>query len=380
MLSLANYLLKVDQKLENAKTYQDEVDAILHLIYPCVPEIKLTGARIWPPPHESAEDVTVMLCNHASDSDQAIVYANLSWNKESKFPTKFTGFTYSSFEYLPLVGRLVGRTLVALEPGESDSDIEHKISWMLAQGYNTWLLFPEGTLMNKQSYKKSLDYQKSLGIPEEKWLHYVLYPKVRALNALLRVVGNRLKHIVDITIQYEDFDPRYKESSYRFITYPSIFTGYLAQQKSASMHVHIYDVGDNWRPKLLEHAQHATDNKDAKDKLAPPWLINLWNIKDKTLKRKMKMRQFIKKVPTCPHALDSSRQATPIKSARLDPKRDPKGDLGKDQKLDLSQERIQTGSRKKSERKSKLRSPKGIQTGSRKKSEARSQKIPKKNN
>jgi len=280
MFELAKRLWNLHYEVLGAENYLQEQAALRKLVRLVVPDMKLTGETDFPPPLRSPDDITVILANHLADADQMLVMAGMNWREKSAIPVKFTGFTYSSFQYGPVVGPLVGRTYIGLEKGESNEEIEHKISWLLEQKYNTWMLFPEGTLFDKDTYKKSLDYQSSLGIPTERHFHEVLYPRGGAIHALLKLAGHRVKYIVDATLGYEGHDPRTQPRS--FVNYPSATYGALCGLKVPSMHIRIYHVSPQWQKRLQEHCD---------PKVAPPWLINLWRLKNKMLRKKRVARR-----------------------------------------------------------------------------------------
>ena len=180
------------------------------------------GDDVFPPPFEQTNDIVLILANHLSDADDKLVTANLEYYDEKPVKTKYIGFTYESFQYLPGVGKFIGRKFLGLRKGDDPENLVFNIQWF-ENNYNTWLLFPEGTLFSEASYAKSLSYQRGLKISEDKLLHHVLYPREGALTAFLQAVGHRLKYIVYLTFEYQDYNPRKTVHSY--INNPGAFHG-----------------------------------------------------------------------------------------------------------------------------------------------------------
>lgn len=267
-------------KISSAQTEEDEWAAWMEMINPLLPKtLKVTGKiKEFPPVFQSPTDICLILCNHISDIDQMIIMAKAAKQKEQKIPMKLTGFTYESFRFLPGVGSQVGSRFVHLRPKESEEDLKAKIKYILDQGYNTWLLFPEGTLMNQKTYQKSLDFQIGVEkIPKKEILHHVLYPRVGALKAFFALASSRITSIVDLTLEYQDLCPRTVPPS--FTVNPRAIYSVFYGLKSPSLHVKIHMLNDKEREQL---AQTTDTNKG--------WLIKLWKQKDRRLRRKEALR------------------------------------------------------------------------------------------
>jgi hypothetical protein len=241
-----------------------------------VPAMKLTGEEYFPPQPQKNK-VTLMLCNHVSDIDQILIMSKIRWWDETATPVKFTSFTYESFSHVPVWGSVVGRDVIALQQKEPQEDIEAKVEWFFSQDYNLYLLFPEGTLIDKISYKKSLDHQKQLQIPESQWFHHLLYPYARALNAFLKVIGTRLTYIVDLTLEYQDVPAPHLRSR-SMLANPSACYSLLCGLKPVSLDSKTYAITPEHCRSILDMIQpHSLD--------APLWLKNLWMVKEKRLRR-----------------------------------------------------------------------------------------------
>lgn len=291
--------------LGKAKTYQEEAKAILDMTRPLIPPMKRTGAKIFPPPHTSKDDISLIVCNHLADVDMWLIMAKMTWHEKTEFPIQFTCFTYNSFQHLPYYGEYVGRSMIGLEQGEPDQDIELKISFLMEEGFNTWLIFPEGTLFDKNKYAKSLAFQKQLKIPEKDWFHHVLYPRTRALNAFLRVAASlkkRLVHIVDLTLEFHGSNSKAMDRTSLHYSYPSTLAGVFDNLRKPSMHVHIYNVSENAQKEIYseaaavaEAAAQGAPSASSENPPVPLWLLNLWTIKEKTLKKKENRRKHKKR-------------------------------------------------------------------------------------
>jgi len=287
MLKIGKILLETQARIAEAKTWREEQDATLHLAKLVVPEMIVTGATEFPPPFEDENEVALLFSNHVANVDQVLLLSKISYHYNKKYPVQCSGFTYSSFQYVPIIGEGVGRNCVGLEEGEADSDIEQKVCWLLDQGFNTWILFPEGTLFTKKKYEKSIDFQtKELKMSKDKLFHYVLYPKVRALNAFLKALkqkGKRLKYIVDLTLEYPNVNLWERvDTNY---TYPSLLYGSFCTLPRPSLHCHIYTLDDSFLEKM--YASISTENPPK----VPIWLLNIWKRKENTLRKKAQLRK-----------------------------------------------------------------------------------------
>jgi hypothetical protein len=267
-------------KVVTAKTYDAEHQAWLDFGNPFVPEmIKITGDKIYPPPFQHKDDISVIFCNHPSDIDQMIVMHKMERHKDKPIQAKLTGFTYESFRFIPAAGMKVGETFLGLRKQEHENDLMKKVQSLLDEGYNTWLLFPEGTLETREKFIKSIKYQiEDEHVPESKVLRHVLYPHIGAMKALCRVAAHRIKNIVDLTLDYHDFDAVHSNDS--MLENPRILYACFYGLKPPTLHCRIHHLNDAERVQLSQISQ---ENKG--------WLIKLWTQKDKLLAKKKERRQ-----------------------------------------------------------------------------------------
>lgn len=249
-----------------SKTWHEFRNTALFTMRPAVPNIKRSGTLTFPPPFTSTTDVNLILCNHLSDLDQLLVFNLVDFHTDQKIETKLTGYTHENFKDLYFIGGMVGTVVIGLRKGDTEETIRTKTRHFLDRGFNTFLLFPEGGFLCSKSLAKSLNYQKTLDIPDSERFHHVLYPRMGAYNAFLKEVGTRLKHIIDLTIHYQNYSPATSDGNY--VDYPSVLHSYVNKIPAPIVHCKIYKV-------------------DAKlfAKMSPQdWLLSIWHKKDHWLR------------------------------------------------------------------------------------------------
>jgi len=270
---------------KNVRCWPDYKATLQYFSAPALPSVRRSGAIQFPPPLSSPTDVVLILCNHQSDMDQFLVCSSVHYYDEPistgstsstsstssasstspTIPIRLTGFTHQAFESLPGVGNMVGKNLIGLAKGETQAQIQAKIQLFLDQGYNCFLLFPEGTFLHQDTFAKSQEFQAKEGIPADMRLQRTLYPKFGALHAFVDLVKDRLAYIVDITIDYYDYDA--PKSDWSYFLYPSLTHSFFKKMSPPYMHATVIPVREKWA-----------------DFMEKEWLVKLWRKKDARLR------------------------------------------------------------------------------------------------
>ncbi|KAI5991617.1 acyltransferase-domain-containing protein [Pisolithus albus] len=157
-----------------------------------------------------------------------------------------------------------------------------------------YILFPEGTLVSKNTRPISRSYAGMLGIPD---LHNVLLPRSMGLFCSLRSLSPRLPtlKLLDVTIVYPGVPPRgYGQSYY---TLRSIFCDRVPPPV-VHMHLRIFDVakevpiGDvpKCKPTNMANGRGAsslveTEVPEGERIRFDEWLRELWTCKDRYITR-----------------------------------------------------------------------------------------------
>lgn len=244
---------------KTARGWEGFKNSALYLMAPTISQgIQRSGETSFPPPLKNPKDVVLILCNHQSDMDQFIAFTSTNFHTDGKFPICFTGFTHEGFKTLPLVGDMVNKNLMGLEKGESKKSIQNKIQTFRSKGYNTFLLFPEGTFLHRDSLKSSQQYQASLGIDKKKHFKKLLYPRFGAYDSFVSLLKDDIRYVVDLTIDYPEYDAAQSEWSY--LTYPSVAYSYLHKPLPPYLHARTIHI----TTQKLDHA----------------FLLTLWRKKD----------------------------------------------------------------------------------------------------
>jgi len=68
----------------------------------------------------------------------------------------------------------------------------------------SWMcLYPEGTVFNENTWKRTEDYAAKTGVPPHLLPHHMLLPRVKGLHAILRGLDGALPVLYDFTLAYE---------------------------------------------------------------------------------------------------------------------------------------------------------------------------------
>ena len=217
----------------SSSSWKEFKNSALFCMTPAIQGIRKSGDKTFPPPM-SKDKVTLILCNHQSDLDQFIVFTATTFRDNAIVPVQLTGFTHQAFNTLPMVGQMVGKNLIGLDKGETKASIQRKILDFRHKGFNTFLLFPEGTFLHQESWKKSVDFQQKLGLKKEQCFQKLLYPKFGAYDAFVDLLEDEIEYVIDLTLDYPDYNPVTSEWSY--LTYPSVAYSFLNKQPPPFLH------------------------------------------------------------------------------------------------------------------------------------------------
>jgi len=229
----------------NSSNWSEFKNSAIYCMSPAIPSVRRSGDIKFPPPLSDPSKVTLILCNHQSDLDQFLVFTSTTFRDDSKVPVQLTGFTHEGFKTLPGIGQMVGKNLIGLDKGDSKITIQAKIKKFLHQGFNTFLLFPEGTFLHKNSLLKSHAFQKS------PTFHKVLYPRFGAFDAFVELLQDRIEYVVDLTLDYPGYNPSKAEWSY--FTYPSVAHSFLNQNRVPPPYLHASCLVVNGKWETLTH-------------------------------------------------------------------------------------------------------------------------------
>lgn len=234
---------------------------------PYLPEVRLKGEQVFPPKLEKPGDTVIILCNHLSDLDHFLIMAKANRWLENKVPVRLTGFTQTRFNTYPVIGSLAKKWVIGVEKGSKPQEILDQVNQFIDRGFNTFLLFPEGKIFCHSSYTEGIEWQRDNSkLPN--MLHHVLYPRFGAYEALVGALKDRLKYIVDITLDYPHHP--LTEHEWNHHLYPSIFFSMWNDTPPVTMHVRNIKVS-NW-----------------KDALERKTLLNLWYSKDLLLRKRLR--------------------------------------------------------------------------------------------
>lgn len=232
-----------------------------------LPQVRFKGDE-FPPRLKSVNDVVLIVSNHLSDLDHFLIMAKANRWQRAPVPVKITGFTQTRFSKYPIIGRLAERWVIGVERGSGPEEMRQQIQNFLDQGFNTFLLFPEGKIFCESSYKESVEWQRKNSPILPHLFHEVLYPRFGAYQALVNTLQDRLKYIIDITLDYPNHPLR--NHSWDHYLYPSIFFSMCNKTPPVTMQVQSIRVS-NW-----------------KDALERTTLLNLWRTKERVLCKKLR--------------------------------------------------------------------------------------------
>jgi len=246
----------------------EHLDWWFRFLQPFLPQVRLKGEQVFPPKLESPKDVVLIVCNHLSDLDHFLIMAKANRWRDSKVPVRITGFTQTRFSQYPVIGKLAKQWVIGVERGSQPHEIHHQVNEFIQKGFNTFLLFPEGKIFCQSSYRESILWQKDKSALLPTLLDDVLYPRFGAYEALVGALQDRLKYIVDVTIDYPNHPLR--DHEWDHYLYPSIFFSMWNDTPPVTMHVRNIRVS-NW--------------KDALDRKT---LLQLWRGKDLLLRKRLR--------------------------------------------------------------------------------------------
>ena len=305
---LGNRVISLLQ-LNLLENFKEKWNAACSLVQPSLPSVLERSGSIKFPPSLYNGECAIILCNHLSDLDWALLLAfmNPDFVKNTKrcrkptttvvgqtqqtqqtHPAKSslqskrgeekkhdkagladelrpTAFTHSYFSELYVIGSLVKTHLMTLKPGIDETEMIHQIRLRQKEGCNVFILFPEGGILDKTKYAASHQFWKKRIQPNDPYEYKeVIYPRFRAYQSLVKTLGSKLKYVVDVTLMYSAYNAR--DHSWDYHKYPSLI--YAAQHACppVKMNVKTYNVKGRWQ-EIYE----------------PSWLIQLWKLKDELL-------------------------------------------------------------------------------------------------
>jgi hypothetical protein len=181
-------------------------------------------------------------------------------------PLRPTAFTHRYFADIPVIGSLVRKHLITLQPKIDDEDMVKQIRQRQHDGCNVFVLFPEGGILDKSKYTSGQEFWKTKVQPNDPYEYKeLLYPRFRAYQSLVETLGSQLKYIVDITLMYGG-DYQAKLQDWNYNKYPSLIHGAQHRSAPARMHTDVYPINGRWN---IVHDSS--------------WLIRLWKLKDQRL-------------------------------------------------------------------------------------------------
>lgn len=171
-----------------------------------------------------ASETTLVLSNHLSELDW-IVVLGLAARRQALAGVRF--LAKASLAKLPLLGwgLWLHDTVFIRSRPPGRGDVEQAVDRSLAVNHDledttrtvrrltehhggcmpgyAWIgLFPEGTRLTPEQHERTLAYAEAQGLPA---YAYLLQPRSKGLDALLRGGRPGLTHALDLTIAYEGF-------------------------------------------------------------------------------------------------------------------------------------------------------------------------------
>lgn len=306
-----NLIKWVKQRLKQFATltllqnYQDKWDAACKMWEPCLPTLMRSGhiEPCFSPPLKENE-CSIIICNHVSDLDWAILFGfsnphtmttlNNSTGKnptetnalvaKTYAPFKPTAFTHDHFGKVPVIGPVVSELLIGVYKGMTEQALIQVIQERLQQGYNLFVLFPEGGIYDQSkvegNHKYWLENVKSIDRYEYK---EVLYPRFTAYQALVKALNTRLTYIIDVTLKYPNHKPW--ETAFDYKNYPSIVHATSSKLGNVRCHSKIIVVNKQ-------------KQKRWQQVLSPRWFIDkIWKRKDRLLRTWRKIDENLQQIP-----------------------------------------------------------------------------------
>jgi len=199
--------------------YETIRDQFLELCKPTVqnPPTRM-GAKNWPSEHKTEKDITIIIANHLSDMDQVLILFSIMWHDKTQFPIKAAFFVNSAYFGAPLIGKFLQQISIGVKPGDDHETICLRIRKFLAEGYNTFILFPEGRFLCEAAYLHS---RTKMFDTQQMGFKHLLFPRFGAWNALLAELEPRIIEVVDVSILYQGHVPW--KSLGLHTDYPSVF-------------------------------------------------------------------------------------------------------------------------------------------------------------
>jgi len=313
---LGNRVISLLQ-LNVLESFKEKWNAACSLVQPSLPSVLERSGNMKFPPSLYNGECAIILCNHLSDLDWALLLAfmNLDFvkntkrcrkrtavgqskaetnskakrssqpqekkeTKEKRVPDELrpTAFTHSYFADLYVIGSLVKSHLMTLKPGIDENEIVAQIKLRQREGCNVFILFPEGGILDKNKQASSDQFWKKEICTNDPYEYKeLIYPRFRAYQSLVKTLGSKLKYVVDVTLMYSNY--RAYDHAWDYHKYPSLI--YAAQHACppVKMNVKTYNVNGRWQ-KVYEQG----------------WLIQLWKLKDELLQswRKTEQDQLVR--------------------------------------------------------------------------------------
>ncbi|AYV86752.1 MAG: hypothetical protein Sylvanvirus8_8 [Sylvanvirus sp.] len=323
-----------------AATLDDKWEAGMKLFEPCLPtSFKHYGDMNHFPPALQGNECSIIIMNHQSDLDPCLLMylmhttflerqvtpmitmsnpldASFVKKKGSSYPSHTTlrpiAFTLEAFTKVHVLGPIVTENMIALYKGITDEELQRRINIRLAQGYNTFLLWPEGAIISKTKYKEAKtkwekkdrdieEDESSENIEHETQLDNpypfknVMTPKSRCWEQLIKCIGPRLRYICDLTFLYSNHIPW--EVDWNYDIYPSVVNACKSPLPRVFTHTKIYDLFSLQKKEDMEAKVKGQDKSTSvlERMKNPEELLVLWKQKEKRvewLRKKEREHQY----------------------------------------------------------------------------------------
>ena len=271
---------------------QEKWDTVCKMLEPCVPALNRSGSVHQDNsslllPYLEKGKYSIVICNHLSDLDWSIIFTygnpNMIPNivttgqtQTTQTETKLTqtsqsiqptAFTHAHFIDVPVIGSTVADVLIGVRKGITEEELTAAIKQRMRDGFNTFILFPEGGIHCKSNLPANRAYwQKEVKKHDDFEYKELMYPRFTAYQTLVKALGADLQFIVDITLQYPSHKPW--ETEFNYTNYPSIVSSFSNKSGPVRCHVENINVRGRW-----------------KDVLSSKWFIDkIWKRKETLLR------------------------------------------------------------------------------------------------
>lgn len=225
----------------------------------------------------SSGDSYVFCSNHQIYTDWLTIWCmTMHW----KAARNLVIILKESLLSMPLFGRLIklmGFIGISRDWNKDEHTIKNALSDLA--GYSDhplWLLmFPEGTVITRETYTLSKEYAKRNSIPGD--FEHVLLPKSRGISTCIDTLMPKIKGLIDLTIIYSGLPPN--DYPYDHYSIQSMFFG-AQYPKRIHIYVKYHSISSiPGKGKLRGH-----DSVQESEKVFADWLRGIFLDKDCTIK------------------------------------------------------------------------------------------------